>query len=65
MEKKLQKNISYILQFIDSGRFMTILNMTLLNLVNNVSKGIHKIKCKYRHDHKKCEMWWRVQWTIF
>ena len=56
MEKKLQKKISYILQFIDSGRFMTILNMTLLNLVNNLSKGIHKIKCKYRHDHKKCEM---------
>ena len=32
MEKKLQKNISCILQFIDSARFMATL---LSNLVNN------------------------------
>ena len=25
------------------------------NLVNNLSKGIHRIKCKYGHDDKKCE----------
>ena len=25
------------------------------NLVNNISEGIHKIKCKYGHDDKKCE----------
>ena len=28
---------------------------SLSNLVNNRSKGIHRIKCKYGHDHKKCE----------
>ena len=25
----------------------------LPNLVNNLSEGIHKIKCKYGHDDKK------------
>ena len=25
------------------------------NLVNNLSERIHKIKCKYGHDYKKCE----------
>ena len=25
------------------------------NLVNNLSKGIHGIKCKFGHNHKKCE----------
>ena len=49
MEKKLQKNISYILQFIDSARFMA---SSLSNLVNNLSEKIHKIKCKYGQDHK-------------
>ena len=52
MEKKLQKNIFYILQFIDSARFMT---SSLSNLVNNLSEGIHRIKYKYRHDDKICE----------
>ena len=28
---------------------------SLLNLVNNLIKGIHKIKCKYGHDDKKYE----------
>ena len=27
----------------------------LSNLVNNLSEGIHKIKCKYGHDHKKLQ----------
>ena len=27
----------------------------LSNLVNNLCKGIYRIKCKYRHDDKKCE----------
>ena len=44
MEKKLQKNITYILQCIDGARLMT---SSLSNLVNNLSEGIHKIKCKY------------------
>ena len=25
------------------------------NPVNNLSEGIHNIKCKYGHDDKKCE----------
>ena len=29
---------------------------SLPNLVNNLSEGIHRIKCKYRHDDKKCEI---------
>ena len=51
MEKKLQKNISFILQFIDSTRFIKLLS----NLANNLFEGIHKIKCKFRHDDKKCD----------
>ena len=51
-EEKITKNISYILQFIDSARFMAI---SLSNLVNNLSEGIHRIKCKYEHDDEKCE----------
>ena len=49
----MQKNMSYILQFIDSTRFMA---MSLSNLVNNLSVGIKKIKCKHGHDDKKCEI---------
>ena len=50
MEKKLLKNISYILQFIDSAKFMV---SSLSNLGNNRSEGILGIKCKYGHDDKK------------
>ena len=49
METKLQ-NISYILQFIDSARFMA---NSLSNLVNNLSEEIHRIKCQFRHADKK------------
>ena len=28
---------------------------SLSNLVNNLYEGIHRIKCKYKHDNKKCE----------
>ena len=28
---------------------------SLSNLVNNLSEGVHKIKCKYGHNDKKCE----------
>ena len=51
MEKKLQK-MSYILQFIDSAGFMA---SSLSNLVDNLSEGIHGIKCEYGHNDKKCE----------
>ena len=50
--KKFQKNISYILQFIDSARFIA---SSLSNFVDNVSEGIHRFKCKHEHDDKKCE----------
>ena len=50
--EKITNNISYILQFIDSAKFMA---SSLSNLVNNLSEGIHRIKCKYEHDDKKCE----------
>ena len=49
---EITKNISYILQFTDSVRFMA---SSLSNLVNNVFVGIHKIKHKYGHNDKKCE----------
>ena len=43
--EEITKNISYILELIDSARFMA---SSLSNLVNYLSGGIHKIKCKYR-----------------
>ena len=43
MEEKLQKIISYILQFTESPRFV---GGSLLNLVNNLFAGIEKTKCK-------------------
>ena len=48
--EEITKNESYILQFIDSAGFMTT---TLSNLVNNLSEGFHRIKCKLRHGDKK------------
>ena len=50
--EEITKYISYILQFFDSTQFMASL---LSNLVNNLSEEIHKIKCKHRHEDKKCE----------
>ena len=55
IDKKLEevtKNISYILQFIDSVRFMA---SSLSNLLTSLSERIHKIKCKYGHEDKKFE----------
>ena len=51
--EEVAKHISYILQLFDSPKIMT---GSLSNLVNNLSEGIHKIKCKYGHDDKKCEL---------
>ena len=51
-EEQISKTISYILQFIDSATFMAI---SLSNFVNDLSEGIHRIKCKFWHDDKKCE----------
>ena len=41
-----------MLQFLDRQRCTA---SSLSNLVNNVSEGIHRIKCKLGHDDKKCE----------
>ena len=58
--EQITKNISFILQFIDSARFMA---SSLANLVNNVFVGIHRIKCKtcekcetcgIKYNHCKC-----------
>ena len=50
--EEITKNISYILKFIDSARFMA---NSLLNLLNNLFERLHRIKCKFKHDDKKCE----------
>ena len=51
-KERITETISRIQQFIDSSRFMT---RTLPNLVKNLAEGIHKIKCKCKHDDKKRE----------
>ena len=28
---------------------------SLSNFINNISEGIHRIKCKFGHSDKKCE----------
>ena len=38
-----------MLQSIDKARFMAT---SLSNLVNNLSEGIHKTKCKFKYDDK-------------
>ena len=48
--EEMTNNISSILQFINSARFMA---SSLSNLANNLSEGIHRIK--YVHDDKKCK----------
>ena len=50
--EEITKNTSHILQFIDCARFMA---SSLSNFVNNLSEGIHKIKCKYGHNNQKCK----------
>ena len=42
--EEITKNISYILQIIDSRRFMA---SSFSNLVNNLSEGIYRIECKF------------------
>ena len=49
--EEITNNISYILQFIDTARFIA---SSLSNLVYNLSEGIHRYKCKFGHDDKKC-----------
>ena len=50
-----------ILQFIDSARFMV---SSLLNLANNLSSGIHRIKCKFGHNELNISIatvFWNIQ----
>ena len=50
--EEITKSISYILQFIDSAKFV---GSSISNLVNNLSETLHRIKCKLGHNDKKCE----------
>ena len=47
MEKKLRK--------IYLAYYNLLMASSLSNLVNNLSKGIHRIKWEYGHVDKKCE----------
>ena len=58
---EITNNLSYILQFIDSARFMA---SSLSNLVNNLSEGIHKINCKFGHNGKKCETYESIMTVV-
>ena len=48
--EKITKNISNILQFIDSARYTA---STFSNLVDNLSEALHRVKCKLQSDEKK------------
>ena len=50
MKKKLQNVTDYNLLM--RARFIA---SSLSNFNNNLSKVIHRLKCKYRHNDKKCE----------
>ena len=53
IEKKLEKMyLTYYNLLIAQGLWQA---SSLSNLVNNISEGIRKIKCKFGHDDKKCE----------
>ena len=49
------KKLKSVLQLFSLGKFMNHFWKAKSNPVNNLSEGIHKIKCKYGHDDKKCE----------
>ena len=51
-KEEITKNISYKIEF-DSARFMA---SSLSNFANNLTEGIHTIKCKYEHDNGQCEI---------
>ena len=46
------KNISYILRFIDTARVMA---KSLSNHFSNLFEVIHRIKCQFGYDDKKCK----------
>ena len=61
MGKKLQKIYLTYYNFLVAQKFMA---SSLSNLVNYLSEGIHKVKCKYRRNDKKCETC-RIAYEIF
>ena len=48
--EKTTKSMSFVSQFIGSGRFMP---SSLSNLVKNLSERIRRVKCKFGHSDKK------------
>ena len=55
IEKRLQKIYRRYYNLLiaeDLWKFIKYLS----NIVNNLSEGIHRIKCKYGHHDKKCEI---------
>ena len=50
--EKITKNIYYILKFTGSTRFMA---SSISILVNNLSEGVHKTKCKDGNNDKKIQ----------
>ena len=51
--EQIREKLFIILQFLDVARFMA---SSLSNIDNNLSEGIHKIKCKRRNGDRKCEI---------
>ena len=49
IEKKLQKI------YLTCYNLLIAQDLWQLNLVNNPSKGLHRIDCKLGYDDKKCE----------
>ena len=50
--EEITKNMFYVLQLIDSARFI---ESSLSNFVNHLSERLHRIKCTSECDDKKCE----------
>ena len=50
---EITKDRFYLLQFIDSARVMA---RSWSHLVNNLSEGINRVKCKYGHDGKNVQL---------
>ena len=57
---KNTKNITYILKFVDSTKFMA---SSLSNLVNSLSEEIQKIKCTFGHDDGKSKSY-KIKYNI-
>ena len=38
-------------------KYITFMTSSLSNLVNNLSEGIYRTKCKFGHGDKKCDTW--------